>query len=36
MEEVDDELYYWHADKRQSLLQVDDSVFSVRNQVSLK
>ena len=36
MEEVNDELYYWHADKRQILLQVDNLMFSMRNQVPLK
>ena len=31
-EEVNDEVYFWYADKHRSLLQVDTIIFGVCNQ----
>ena len=31
--EVNDEVYFWHADKHQSFLQVDTKIFILRRHV---
>ena len=35
-EEVNDKVYFWHADKNQSLLQVNTIILGVCNQACLK
>ena len=35
-EELNDKVYFWHADKNQSLLQVDTIILGVCNQACLK
>ena len=35
-EEVNDELYFWHADKHQSLLKVDTIILVMYNQTCPK
>ena len=34
--EVDDEVYFWHADKDRSFLQVDTIILGVRSQACSK